>query len=134
MNSSKLVAISNTYSTIKEKFPENGIRKNLFLSACKSFDNNIELNTVNDLFPYGGLIGINDSYLDVFLKYSKVFRMHAILHDAAGAVQIATRKGPGYCYVFNWLPSYCIFGHVTGILFCYYIKLFRPRIFALFDC
>ena len=34
--------------------------------------------------PFGGLIGYGNSYLDSILCYSKVFRLHAILHDAAG--------------------------------------------------
>ena len=31
----------------------------------------------------------------------KVFRLHAILHDAAGAVRVHSGKGPGYCYKFE---------------------------------
>ena len=38
-------------------------------------------------FPFGGLIGYGNSYLDSLTRYSKVFRLHAIFHDAAGAVR-----------------------------------------------
>ena len=37
--------------------------------------------------------------MDTVFRYSKVFRLHAIIHDAAGAVQLQTCEGPGYCYM-----------------------------------
>ena len=33
---------------------------------------------------YCGLIGVDNSRLEPLLKYSKVLRLHAALHDAAG--------------------------------------------------
>ena len=51
------------------------------------------------LYHYGGLIGHRNSKLDTLLGFSKVFRLHAILHDAAGAVYAENGSGPGYCYV-----------------------------------
>ena len=53
------------------------------------------LTMVDQKFLHGGKIGYGDSYLDSVLRYSKVFRLHAILHDAAGAVRLKTGKGPG---------------------------------------
>ena len=50
-------------------------------------------------FPSGGLIGYGNSCMDYFFANSKIFRLHAILHDAAGSVNSTTYKGPGYCYV-----------------------------------
>ena len=47
---------------------------------------------------HGGRIGYGDSYLDSVFRYSKVFRLHATLHDAAGAVRLQTGRGPVYCY------------------------------------
>ena len=43
-------------------------------------------------FPFGGLIGYETSYLDSIFRHSKVFRLHAILHDAAGAVRLKPVK------------------------------------------
>ena len=40
---------------------------------------------------FGGTIGYGNSYLELFFRRFKVFRLHAILHGAAVA-------GPGYCY------------------------------------
>ena len=57
--------------------------------------------------------------MDYFFANSKIFRFHAILHDAAGSVNSTTYKGPGYCYVLPRFPSSCFLGHVTGLIFCF---------------
>ena len=68
--------------------------------------------------PFGGLIGYGDSHLDIIFRFSKVFRLHALLHDAAGAVYLHNGKGPGYCYLIGRGPNSCLLGHVTGLLYC----------------
>ena len=77
---------------MKSKFVHNCTRKNLFLSACYYWDGTISLREVDQKFLHGGNIGYGDSYLDSVFRYSKVFRLHAKLHDAAGAVQLQTGK------------------------------------------
>ena len=67
-------------------FEHNSVRKNLFLSACFCWDSRLSLHEMDQKFKFGGLIGYGISYLDSVFRYSKVFRLHAILHDAAGAV------------------------------------------------
>ena len=79
-------------------FEHNNVRKNLFLSACFCWNSRLFLREIDQKFPLGGLIGYENSYLDSVFCYSKVFRLHAILHDAAGAVRAHSGKGPGYCY------------------------------------
>ena len=128
-----LVAIFRYYSGMKICFTHNTSRKNLFLSACQCWDNHISLVEMDQNFPYGGLIGYGNSYLDVIFRHSKVFRLHAILHDAAGAVCAHSGKGPGYCYMIGRGPNSCLLGHVTGLLFCLYIKLFVPSVFSCVD-
>ena len=115
-------------------FPKNEKRKNCFLAACKIWDQNINLEEIDQNFPHGGLIGYGNSILDFFLARSKVFRLHAILHDSAGAVKATTNQGPGYCYMFGQFPSSCLLGHNTGLLFCVFIKICHPRIFKMLDC
>ena len=44
-------------------------------------------------FLHGGKIGYGDSNLDSVIRYSKVFRLHVVLHDAAGAIRLQTDKG-----------------------------------------
>ena len=67
-----------------------------------------------------------DSYLEFLFRHFKVFRLHALLHDTAGAVRAHGGKGPGYCYMIGPGPNSCLPGHVTGLLFCLYEKSFYP--------
>ena len=115
-------------------FPNNEKRKNCFLAACKIWDQNINLEEIDQNFPHGGLIGYGNSILDFFLARSKVFRLHAILHDSAGAFKATTNQGPGYCYKLPQFPSSCLLGHITGLFFCVFIKICHPRIFKMLDC
>ena len=62
-------------------------------------------------------------------RYFKVFRLHAKLHDAAVAVRPQSNKGLGYCYMIGRVPKSCLLGHVTGLLFSLYVKIFLPFIF-----
>ena len=78
---------------------------------------------------HGGKIGYGDSYLDSVFRYYKVFRLHEILHDAAGAVRLQNGNGPGYCYMIGRGPNSCLLSHVTGILFCLYVRISLPSIF-----
>ena len=126
-----VVAIIQSYSGLKlySPFEKNTLRKNLFLSVCPCLDPKISLRELNDLYPHGGLIGYGDSYLDSRLRFSILFRLHAILHDAAGAVYTEKRKRPGHCYMIRRGPNSCLFGQITGLLFCLYLKFFVPSIF-----
>ena len=65
----------------------------------------LSLREMNQKYPFGGLIGYGNSCLDSVLRYSKVFRLHAILHDAAGAVRSYKGNGPGCCYMIGRGPN-----------------------------
>ena len=78
-----LISVSRLYPGLKMSYERSSVRKTLFLSACFCWD--------------GELIGYGNSYLNSVFRYSKVFRLHAKLHDAAGAVRSHSGKGPGYC-------------------------------------
>ena len=114
-------------------FEHNRVRKNVFLSASFCWVSRLSLREMDQKFKLGGTIGYGDSSLDSVFPYSKVFRLHAILHDAAGAVRLQTGKGPGYCYMIGRGPNCYLLGHVTGLLFCLYVKIFLPSIFNLTD-
>ena len=109
-------------------FEHNSVRKNLILSARFCWDSGLSLCEMDQKFKFGGLIGYGNSYLDSVFRYSKVFRLHAKLHDAAGAVRAHSNKGPGYCYIGRG-PNSCLLGQVTGLLFCLYVKISLPSIF-----
>ena len=128
-----LVSVFRLYPGLKMTFEHNSVRKNLFLSASSCSVSSLSLCEMDQKVKFGGLIGYENSYLDSVFLYSKVFRLHAILHDAAGAVRSHSNKGPGYCYMFGRGPNSCLLGHVTGLLFCLYVKVFPPSIFNSVD-
>ena len=128
-----LMSIFRLYPGLKMSIEHNSVLKKLFLSACFCWDSRLFLREMNQKLKFGGKICYGDSYFDSVFRYSKVFRLHAILHDAAGAVRLQTGKAPGYCYMIGRGPNCCLLGHVTGLLFCLYVKIFLPSIFNLFD-
>ena len=67
--------------------------------------------------------------MELLFRHFEVFRLNAILHDAARAVRAHNGKGPGYYYMIGRGPNSCLLGHVTGLLICLYVKLFLLSIF-----
>ena len=128
-----LLSVFRLYPGLKMSFEHNIVRKNLFLSACFCWDSGRSLREMDQKFEFGWCIGYGNFCLDSVFRFSKVFRLHAILHDAAGAVRSHSGKGPGYCYMIWRRPNSCFLGHVTGLLFCLYVKLFLPSIFNCVD-
>ena len=118
------------YLGLNLSFKHNNVRENLFLSACFWWDSRISLREREQRNKFGGSIGYGDSYLGTLFCHFKVFRLHAILHDAAGAVRAHNGKDLGYCYMIGRKPNSFSLGHVTGPLFCLYVKLFIPSIFS----
>ena len=84
-------------------------------------------------FKFGRTIGYGDTYLEFLFRHFKIFRLHARLHDAAGAVRAHSGKGLGYCYMIGRGPNSYLLGHVTGLLFCLHVKIFLPSIFNSVD-
>ena len=69
--------------------------KTYFLSACFCWDSRLSLRDMDQKIKFGGLLGYGNSYLDSAFRYSKVFGLQAVLHDAAGAVRAHSGKGSG---------------------------------------
>ena len=63
------------------------------------------------------------------LQSFKIFRLHAIVHIAAGAVRAHGGKSSGNCYMIGRGPNSCLLVHVTGLLFCFYVILFLLFLF-----
>ena len=110
-------------------FEHNNVRKNLFLSACfcvgilgflyMRWTKN--LNLVDSLvmeIPNWALYFVTPEYSD-YTQY------YAVLSHSG--------KGPGYCYMIGRGPNSCLLGHMTGLLFRLYVKLFLPSIFNSVD-
>ena len=73
----------------------------MFLLASR-----LSLPEMDQKFNFGGAIGYENSYLEFLFRHFKIFRLHAILHDAAGAVRAHSGKGLGYCYMIGRGPNY----------------------------
>ena len=57
--------------SLKQTYPDNSNRRNYFLAACSLFfvsSDNLNYDILIKLRPYGGLIGIDNSSLDKYLK------------------------------------------------------------------
>ena len=128
-----LIGVFRFYPGLKMSFEDKSVRKNLFVSSCFCWNSALSLGEMDQKFKFGELIGFGNSCLDSVFRYSKLFRLHAILHDALGAVRSHTGKGPGYCHMIERWPKSCFLGDVAGLLFCLYVKLFLPSVFNFVD-
>lgn len=107
-------------------FPKNTRRKNAFLAVCYCINNEIKLHDVNALAEFGGLIGPGNSKLDQYFKHFKIFRLHAIFHDAFGFMKSNYDEGPGYVYAMTSKPIFTnsmFLGHITGLAYWVFMKL-----------
>ena len=56
-----------------------------------------------------------------------------MLRDAAVTLGAHSGKRPEYCYKIGRGPGSGVLGHVTGLLSCFYVKIFLPSIFTSVD-
>ena len=82
---------------LKISFEHRSARKSKLLSARRCWDASFSLREMEQKFNLGGSIGYMDSYMEFIFSHSKVYRLHATLHDAAGVVRSPSAKGRGYC-------------------------------------
>ena len=135
MNLNSILSIEKEIST-NTHFQKNTKRKNFFLACCLSISSEVDLLEIDRIAPFGGLIGIGDSTLETVFGGLKCFRMHAVLHDASGFMKTTYSRGVGYCYVFKSdtiLPNSCLLGHITGLVYCLYLKFYHSKLFSDFD-
>ena len=129
-----LMSTFRLYLRLNMSFEHSGVRKkNFFLSACFCWDSRLSLREIDKKFKFGGTIGYGDSYLEFLIRLFKVFRLQAKLHDAAGPLRELSGKGLGYCYMIGGGPNPCLLLHVTGPIFCLYVKQFLPSVFISVD-
>ncbi len=134
INSSDVHKVHRVFFHFNSTFYDNNARKNYFLATCFILVNDIDLDFVDEKCPFGGIIGCGNSNLEKIFRYSKIFRLHAILHDASGFIKREFNKGPGYCYAFKCPINCCLLGHVTGIAFCLYLKFFKSTLYNNLLC
>ena len=99
-------------------FEHNNVHKNLFFGAFCCWDDGVSLRDID---------------LDFTFCHSKVFRLPAKLHDAVAAMQAQSKKSPGYWYMIRLRTSPCFLHHVTGLPFCFHIRLFLLSIFVFVE-
>ena len=128
-----LISVLRLYPGLKMSFEYKSVRKNLFPSACFCWHSGLSLREMDQKIKFGGPIGFWNSCLDSVFRYSKIFRLHVLLHDAARAVRTHSGKGPRYCYMIGRGTNSSLLSHVTGILFCLYVEIFLPSIFNSVD-
>ena len=121
------------YAGIKLSFEDNSICKNLFLRICFCWESRLSYSEMDQKLELGGTIGYEDTYFELLFCPFKVFKLHATLNDAAGAIRTHSDNGPGYCNKIGWGPNSCWLGHETGLLSCHYVKLFLPSNFNSVD-
>ena len=77
--------ISSRLDVLFLSFERNTTCKDLFLSECFSWDSRLSLREMDQKIEFSATIAYDDSYLEFFFRHFKIFRLHAILHDVAGA-------------------------------------------------
>ena len=137
--SEDLKKIHIKYLEINYDFPAYSTRRKYFLAVCKFFhesesEEEFNVDYVVKLRPFGGLIGMDNSTLDTHLKKYKVLRLHAIIHDAAGFMFEQYGVGPGYSYMLPCQLKSCLAGQISGIFFCWFIKMFKSNLYHLLKC
>lgn len=85
--------------------------------------------SLKKLCPHGGLIGCGDSFLEDYLKGSKLLRVHAAFHDAFGFCKSYCNKGPGYSYVIPFLWNSCLIGHISGLTYWWIFSKIYPSLY-----
>ena len=77
------------YLSLQNNYLENSVRQNYFLTASSLFNKStdFDFDIATKLRTYGGLVGIENSIMDRFLKDLKILRLHSFLHDVAGYIQ-----------------------------------------------
>ena len=93
-----LMSTFRLYPGLKLSFEHNSVRKNLFLSAGFCWISILSLREMDQKINFSGTTVYGNSYLEILFRHLKVFRLHAILYDASGAVRTDSGKGTGYCY------------------------------------
>ena len=128
-----LMSFFRVYSRSKLSFEHSGVRKNLFFSSFCCWDARFSSFELDQKSNFAGTIGYWCSYLVFLFRHFKLFRLHAKIHVAAGARGADSSRFRGYLDMIGRGQSSCLLVHVTGLVFCLYVKLLLPSIFDSVD-
>ena len=127
--------ICENFNAVTYLFPKNTTTNNAFLAVCRYLDENVDLRKVIALAHSSGKIGPGDSKLDNYFSFSKILRLHTIFHDVHGYMRSFENVGPGYVYTITKTQSFrnnMLLGHVSGIAYWTFVKLFYRELFDAF--
>ena len=119
--------LEHNFNLMNWMFSKKSRRKNAFLAVCYCLNNEVDFEEINELAPFGDLIGPGNSGLDAWFKHFKIFRLHAIFHDAFGFMRSNFSIGPGYVYALTEKPIFAnsmLLGHLTGLSYWCYQSFF----------
>ena len=124
-----LQQLKDKFNLVIYLFPRNLRSKNRFLAVCYCLDKNVNLHHLKEFVPYGRLNGPGKNYMDRRLSYFKLFRMHAVFHDAFGLFMKSNLDWvPSYVYAVTEKPLFVknmLLGHLSGLAYWLYLKLFQ---------
>ena len=95
----------------------------------------MNLHDIKDFAAYGGLKVPGKTYMDPCLNYFKLFRMHAVFHDAFGFMKSNFDLGPSNVYAVTeklLTVNNMLLGHLSGLAYWFYLKLFRGTLYEQF--
>ena len=124
-----LMSIFRLYPSFEMSFEDNSVRKSLFLSACFSWDSRIfftwdgpkKLNLVEPL-----VLGTRTwSFYFAISEYLDYTQYYMLLLEQCRHIVAKVRYRS---MIGRWTNSSSL-DHVTGLLFCLYVKLFIPSVF-----
>ena len=86
----------------------------------------VNLHYVNEMADFEGPKGPGNSNLDQCFTYFKLFRLHAIFHDAFGFME-SNNVRPVCVYALSeTIFVNCVFlGHITGVADWFHMKVFK---------
>ena len=120
-------AFSYSFWWIKLSFESNSVCENLFLTACFCWNDRIFSCEMDQKFDW--ITSYGHSYLGFIFCHPKVFRLHAIVHEGAGAMRSHTGKRPGYCCMtgqrpnsFAWWSDYTTIFSSPWTLYAYHLQ------------
>ena len=104
-----LASVFRLYPRLESLIVENFVRKNQFSSARFCWDSRLFSRGMDQRSIFGGTIADGDSYLELQFRHFKLFRLHAVLHDAAGAVKVRTWWQRSWLLLHDWMRTKFMF-------------------------
>ncbi len=102
----------------------------LFVAVCKALHPSVNQHSVSKYNPAGGKSGIGEACLKAPFRHCRLFRLHAVFHDAYGVIKNSLNVGPGCFYaVSNRRPNGCLPVYITDIFVGWNCFLFNRAIF-----